>query len=134
MLNFDRTVAHIVPVTLFAVLMVSPVELVRAAVHDAEAPSVTLQYHSTDLDTPHGVAILYRRIRSAASSVCGVYDVALLEEKVRWNECVDQAVARAVAAVHSETLTAYHGHRVHGGKRPWIDVPTSLAARQPVTR
>jgi UrcA family protein len=129
MLNSDRTAAHIVPVALFAVLMLSPVEFVRAAADDAEAPSVTLQYRSTDLDTARGVAILYRRIRSAASSVCGVYDGALLEEKLQWNKCVEQAVAGAVAAVHSETLTAYHGHRV-GGKRPWIDVPTSLAARQ----
>jgi UrcA family protein len=130
MFNFDRAVAHIVPVALFALLMLSPLELVRAAAPDAEVPSVTLQYRSTDLDTPHGIAILYRRIRSAASSVCGAYDNALLEEKVQWNECVDQAVARAVAAVHSETLTAYHGRRVRGLKRPWIDVPTSLAARQ----
>jgi len=130
MFNSARAVAHIVPVALFAVLMVSPGELVRAASPDAEAPSVTLQYRGTDLDTPKGVSILYRRIRSAASSVCGAYDNALLEEKVLWNECVDQAVAKAVATVHSETLTAYHGRRARGAKRPWIDVPTSLAARQ----
>ena len=111
MFNSDRAVAHIVPVALFTVLMLSPVEFARAAAPDAEAPSVTLQYRSTDLDTPHGVSILYRRIRSAASSVCGVYDRALLEEKARWDECVGQAVGRAVAAVHSETLTAYHGRR-----------------------
>ncbi len=130
LLNSDRAVAHVVPVALFAVLTLSPVEFVRAAAPDAEAPSVTLQYHSTDLDTPHGIAILYRRIRSAASSVCGAYDRALLEEKMQWDKCVDQAVAQAVATVHSETLTAYHGHRVRGGKRPRIEVPTSLAARQ----
>jgi UrcA family protein len=134
MLNSARSVAHIARVALFAVLMASPVELVRAATHDLEPPSVILQYRSTDLVTAHGVAILYRRIRSAASSVCGVYDTALLEEKMQWNECVEQALARAVAAVHSETLTAYHRDRVHGGKRSWIDVPASLAARQPVVR
>lgn len=104
-----HTIARIVP--LFVVLMLSPAEFVRAAAPDVDAPSVTLQYRSTDLDTPHGIAILYRRIRSAASSVCGVYDRVLSEEKARWNECVGQAVERAVAAVHSETLTAYHGRR-----------------------
>ena len=61
--------------------------------------------------TPHGVAILYRRIRSAASSVCGAHDNALMEEKVGWDECVGNAVGRAVAAVHSEALSAYHGRR-----------------------
>ena len=119
-----RTVAPIVPVALFAALL-SPVELVRAAAPE-EARSVTLQYRSTDLATAHGVISLYRRIRSAASSVCGTYDRALLQEKMMWHECVDQAVARAVADVHSESLTAYHWRR--GGKRP--EVPTSLAARQ----
>jgi UrcA family protein len=103
------TIARLV--SLFVVLMLSPVEFVRAAAPDAEVPSVTLQYRSTDLDTPRGIALLYRRIRSAASSVCGVYDAVLLEEKARWDECVDQAVGRAVAAVHSDTLTAYHGRR-----------------------
>src|ERR1700735_2016771 len=107
----DRAVAHIVPVALFTVVMLSPVELVRGAAPDGEVPSVTLQYRGTDLDTPKGVSILYRRIRSAASSVCGAYDNALLEAKVLWNECFDQAVAKAVATVHSETLTAYHGRR-----------------------
>jgi UrcA family protein len=105
----SRTIAQIVP--LFVVLTLSPLEIVRAAAPDAEVPSVTLQYRSTDLDTPHGIAILYRRIRSAASSVCGVYDSVLSEEKMRWDECVGQAVGRAVAAVHSDTLTAYHGRR-----------------------
>jgi UrcA family protein len=104
-----RTIAQIVP--LLVVLMLSPVEIVRGAAPDAEVPSVTLQYRSTDLDTPHGVAVLYRRIRSAASSVCGVYDRVLSEEKVRWDQCVGQAVERAVAAVHSDSLTAYHGRR-----------------------
>jgi UrcA family protein len=103
------TIARLV--SLFVVLMLSPVEFVRAAAPDAEVPSVTLQYRSTDLDTPRGIALLYRRIRSAASSVCGVYDRVLLEEKVRWDECVGQAVERAVAAVHSDSLTAYHGRR-----------------------
>ena len=88
MFNSARAVAHIVPVALFAVVMLSPGEFVRAAAPDGEAPSVTLQYRGTDLDTPKGVSVLYRRIRSAASSVCGAYDNALLEEKVLWNECV----------------------------------------------
>src|SRR5271155_2799641 len=111
MFNSDRTVVHFVAVALFAAMMVSPIEFVRAAAHDAEAPSVTLQYRSTDLNTPQGVTILYRRIRGAASTVCGPYDRALFEEKLQWDKCVDRAVAGAVASVHSERLSAYHWHR-----------------------
>lgn len=107
------TVARTVP--LFAVLTLSPVEFVRPAAADMQAPSVTLHYRSTDLDTPRGISNLYQRIRSAASSVCGAYDSVLLEEKAQWDECVAQAVGRTVAFVHNATLSAYHGRRVHGG-------------------
>jgi UrcA family protein len=110
-----RSVAHTVP--LFVLLTLSPIEVVRPAAPGAQAPSVTLQYRSTDLDTPRGIALLYRRIRSAASSVCGAYDRALVEEKAQWDECVDQAVGSTVAAVHSESLSAHHGRWAHADKR-----------------
>lgn len=129
MLNSDSTVAHIVTVALFAALMVWPSEFVRAAAHDAEAPSIAVQYHSTDLNTPRGVAVLYRRIRAAASSVCGSYDRVLLEEKLAWDRCVDEALARAVASVHSERLSAYQRRRIRPSKRPSIESVTSLAVR-----
>jgi UrcA family protein len=129
MLKSDRTVFRVVAVASFALLMVSPIECVQAATNDDKAPSVTLQYHSTDLNTPQGVTSLYRRIRAAASSVCGPFDRALVEEKQRWNQCVDQTVARAVASVNSESLSAYHWHQIHGRNRPWIESPTSPAAR-----
>lgn len=129
MLNSDRTVAHIVTVALFAALMVLPTEFVRAAARDGEAPSVAVRYHSTDLDTPRGVAVLYQRIRAAASSVCGPYDDVLLEERLGWDRCVDEAVATAVAAVHSERLSAYQWHRTRAHKRPSKESPTFLAVR-----
>jgi UrcA family protein len=110
-----RSVAHTVP--LLVVLTLSPIEVVRPAAPDTQPPSVALHYRSTDLDTPRGIALLHRRIRSAASSVCGAYDRALAEEKAQWDECVDQAVSRTVAAVHSETLSAYHGRWAHADKR-----------------
>jgi UrcA family protein len=109
MLNSNSSVAHIVTVALAAALIVMPSEFVRAAAHNVEAPSLAVQYHSTDLNTPRGVAVLYRRIRAAASSVCGSYDGVLLEEKLAWDRCVDEAVATAVARVHSERLSAISG-------------------------
>ena len=129
MLHSDRSLAHIVAVAAFAMLMVSPNKFARAAARDAEAPSVTLRYSSANLDTAQGVGILYRRIHSAASSVCGVYDRALSEEKAQWDKCVNEAVATAVASVHSERLSAYYWRRIRGWKRSWIDAPTSLAVR-----
>jgi UrcA family protein len=98
-------------VSLFVLMMLSPVELVAAAAPDAEVSAITVRYRSADLDTAHGIAILYRRIHSAASSLCGIYDGVLVQEKEGWDKCVGQTVGRAVAAVHSDALTAYHGRR-----------------------
>ena len=117
MLKSDRTVFRVASVALLAVSMLSPIECVQAASKYDEAPSVTLQYRSTDLNTPRGVTRLYRRIRAAASSVCGPFDRAL--EKQQWNQCVDEAVARAVVSVNSESLSAYHWRLIRGRNRSW---------------
>lgn len=128
MLNSHRPIAQIAGAAAFAALMLSPYTPVQAAAPNAEPPSVTVRYLSTDLSTPQGVVVLYRRIREAASSVCGAYDSALLEEKALRDKCVDEAIAAAVMRVHSERLTAHYWRRMHG-KRPLPDQPTSLAVR-----
>jgi len=75
---------------------------------------------------------LYRRIRSAAQTVCGQPDDALLLSKVIWDQCVDQAIAGAVARVHSESLSAYRGLQFRGRKRLLVEAPKSLARRTAV--
>ena len=130
MIESGRPRNHLLRVGLIAVLMVSPIEWVQAGAQDDEAPSVTLQFHSTDLNTPQGISRLYRRIRAAASTVCNRLDGASLEEKARWHKCFDKAVAEAVAHVNSESLSAYHWHRTRGWEHPWIESPTSLATRE----
>jgi UrcA family protein len=126
MINFDRKVMHIVAVALLAALSIEPV---NAAILPARATSITVRYHSGDLDTLPGVAGLYRRIRAAAESVCGQPDDLL--ERLIWEQCVDQAVAGAVASVHSGSLSAYRGHQIHGRKGPSLEAPEALAVRGP---
>jgi|SRR5580658_1712649 UrcA family protein len=130
MIISERPRNHLLSVGLFAVLMVSPIEWVQAAAQDDEAPSVTLQFHSTDLNTPQGISGLYRRIRAAASTVCNRYDGASLQEKVRWHKCFDKALAEAVAHVNSESLTAYYWCQTRSWKEPWMESLTSLATRE----
>jgi UrcA family protein len=132
LLNLDRNLVHIVvSVSLVAVLMVSPIEPVRAATLHARATSVTVRFHTGDLGTPQGVAGLYRRLRAAAEAACGQPDDALFLEKMLWNRCVDQAIAGAVASVHSESLGAYRGHQIGGRKRLLLEAPGPLAVRGP---
>jgi len=123
---------HIVPVAIVTAVILSPIEPVRATMLGLRATSATVRFHSGDLDTPQGVAGLYRRIRAAAQAVCGQPDDALLFDKVLWNECVDQAIVGAVASVHSDSVSAYRGHQSSGRKRNFQGAPKSLAARATV--
>jgi UrcA family protein len=109
--------------TLLAVL-----HFTDAQAHDEEPKSVTLQYLNRDLDTVHGASTLYRRIRAAASTVCSPLESRTLERKVLWDRCFNDAVVNAVAAVHNETLSAYHWQYTRGAKQPRVEVPASLAA------
>ena len=128
MVNSTRNFVHIAAVVPIAVLMVSPIEPVKAAILRAQATSVTVRFHSGDLDTPQRVADLYRRIRAAAETVCGRPDDAILLDKLLWNQCVEQAVAGAVTRVHSESLSAYQGYQIRGRKRLLLAAP---GARDP---
>jgi UrcA family protein len=123
MLSFARHFAHIVAVVPVAVLMVTAIEPVEAATLHPRATSVTVRFHSGDLDTPKGVAGLYRRIREAAETVCGQPDDTLMLYRLLWNQCVDQAIAGAVTSVHSESLSAYQGYQIHGRKRLLVATP-----------
>jgi UrcA family protein len=71
--------------------------------------SVTVRYTDLNLDRPRDVARLYQRIRVAAQGICGVRDFAFTAwlDSV-WQNCVDTAVAQAVARVDRPALSAYH--------------------------
>lgn len=127
MLTYRRF--HIVAVALVTTLALSPIGPIRAATLVPEASSVTVRFRSADLDTPRGVAGLYRRIRTAAKAVCGQPDDAMLLDNQLWNDCVDRAIAGAVADVHSSSLSAYHRLQIRGRKPLLQEAPEHLAAR-----
>lgn len=129
MIRFDREVIHIVAFVLLAALSIEPV---NAAILPAEARSITVRFHSGDLDTLPGVAGLYRRIRAAARSACGQPDDAFLLDRLIWDQCVDRAIAEAVGRVHSGSLSAYWG--LHGRKGASLEAPEALAVRGPAAR
>jgi UrcA family protein len=118
--------------TALGVLPVSFVPGQVRAADQGEVLSVTLQYRDTDLYSPEGVAILYQRIRLATSSVCSPFENPLLEQAL-WRDCFNHTVAKTVATVRDERLSAYHWQRIGGLKLPrWLarsKAQTSLATR-----
>ena len=131
MLSCNRNV-RVVAVALVPLLMASLIDPVNATILPPQATSVTVRYRSGDLDTPQGVAGVYRRIRWAAEAVCGQPDDVLMLEKLIWSQCVELAITRAVASVHSDSVSAYRGHQSSGRKRNFQGAPKSLAARATV--
>jgi UrcA family protein len=75
-----------------------------------EVPSVTIEIHHPT-DTAHAEHV-YGQIRNAAREVCAPLDSRELARRRLYNECVNQAVARAVAQVRSNALTEVHLSRV----------------------
>jgi UrcA family protein len=119
-------------VTALGVLIVSFVPGPARAADRDEALSVTLQYRDTDLYSPEGVANLYQHIRRAAGSVCSPLD-SPLGDKALWRDCFNHTVAKTVATVRDERLSAYHWQRIGGLRLPrWVPRPeaqTSLVRR-----
>jgi UrcA family protein len=92
----------------------------------AEGNQTTVYFGDLNVDHGAGAAVLYRRIRHAAMSVCG--DPILTGSPFisrSWRNCVADAINRAVLAVDRPALTAYY--RLHT-KPSDQDASTALAA------
>jgi UrcA family protein len=79
----------------------------QAGEPDNSVPHKVVRFSDLNLNTPEGVAVLYRRINSAAYEVCGNpdrYDLSELKQQI----CVKDAVSRAIAKVNSPMLTSLY--------------------------
>jgi UrcA family protein len=94
----------------------SPVITAHASDLGGAPPSRTVQLRAVDLSSPERVAALYRRIRNAAQSACGYADNRFREERAAWDDCVEEAIGRAVARVASAQLTDYCLARAKRGR------------------
>jgi UrcA family protein len=66
----------------------------------------TISFADLNMNSPDGASTLYRRIRSAAESVCTPFqsrEMTLLSE---WRNCMDAAISGAVTRINNPQLTA----------------------------
>ena len=73
-----------------------------------EPRSVTVRFADLDTANTQGAAALYRRLKSAAASVCRDLDPG--EELVRvapYHDCVHTALSNAIVKVNRPAVTAY---------------------------
>jgi UrcA family protein len=87
---------------------------------DADVPSVVVQYGDLNLNSKAGVLRLRARLLGAARSVCSALDTSVLGTHGRYEACVDDALAKSIAAVGNVHLSNYHRYRI---------LPAVLAAK-----
>ena len=69
-----------------------------------DAPHVVVQYGDLNQSNAQGAAMLYRRIRSAAETVCPGLEHASLASKRIEDACIQKAIADAVIKVNQPAL------------------------------
>ncbi len=97
------------------------------AANQGDAPrSMVVKFADLNLDTPEGVAALYRRIHNAAKQVCeeSTQDKAFLEVALAERKCIAASEAHAIDDTHNVALAAYYS------KKTGRSVP-ALASNQP---
>ena len=76
----------------------------------------TVSFRDLNVSNPEGAAVLYKRIKSAASEVCGTWDS--LSQRPAVMTCIDEAVSRAVAQVNRPMLTSLHQAKTGKADKP----------------
>jgi len=79
-----------------------------SAAPSQDAPSVIVHFADLDLTHGDGVAVLYRRLKGAAETVCALQGGRDLRSQMRFKMCWQSALGAAVNKVDRPALTAYY--------------------------
>jgi UrcA family protein len=95
-----------------AVVSLASPAIASAAQPAADVLQTTVSFSLGDFSTRQGTSAVYRRIVSAARTVCPGYDSPDLAAVADSRECQRQAVARAIGQIGNARLAAVHAHAV----------------------
>lgn len=80
------------------------------------ADQALVRYPDLDLSKMAGAAALYSRISHAARVVCQAFDSRQPDMTAKYDACLQQAVAKAVADVNSPLVSQYHELHTKGDR------------------
>jgi len=80
-----------------------------------DVPSAVVHFADLNLSHSEGIAVLYRRLKAAAETVCALQDGRDLGSQARYKLCWRSALGAAVAKVDHPALTAYFQAKSGGG-------------------
>jgi UrcA family protein len=81
------------------------------AIADSDIDQVVVRFRDLDPSTPGDAALLYRRIHSAANTVCWHLDLGDLASRMRMQDCIQRATAEAVTRINRPALIAVYNAR-----------------------
>ena len=70
--------------------------------------SVIVHFADLDLSRSEGAAVLYKRLKGAAETVCAPLDDRDVARHMGFKACAQSAISAAVAKVDQPALTAYY--------------------------
>ena len=79
--------------------------LPAAEAENFDGPQVKVTFGDLDVSSPQGAAVLYRRIKAAAETVCSPYWATGFAARANLSDCVRSAIAEAVNAVDQPALS-----------------------------
>jgi UrcA family protein len=110
-MNINFNANHTKPVS-WTMLAAFAVTLLANAAQAGTAsdapPQLAVRFSDLNLARHADVAVLYRRIQSAAFQVCGSVDPKQLSQAAAAKPCIDRAIAQAVSAINSPLLTSQY--------------------------
>ncbi len=89
-------------------------ELAHADAAAAAPAKMLIHYSDLDLSRPAGAGSLYRRLQTAAETVCTPLDGQDVNHKLMFRHCVADAISRAVTEVDQPVLGAYYRAKLEG--------------------
>ena len=96
---------------LAAVLMGSFLGMAHASTATSDVREMRVYFGDLDLNSRTGAAALYRRIESAAHSVCDLPNDRMLSVQVKVRRCVKQATERAFTDANTPALAGTNASR-----------------------
>jgi UrcA family protein len=71
-------------------------------------PSIVVHFGDLDVTRGEGATALFRRLKSAAETVCAPLDDRDVARHMKFRACVQRAISTAVAQVDQAALTRYY--------------------------
>jgi len=108
---FIQTYRRPAPAMLIAAMLASALVTAGSAAAQADDPGaarrVSFKYSDLDLGREDGARAMLGRIKSASSRACGGQrDIRLLDQRMIYEKCFNETVARSVTQLNAPLVTA----------------------------